>query len=95
MEYCNFIGAEQDENIEDSNEVEQNEETEYLDELVDVEGTEDNIDTEEEDNECDVNEANMDSKCLSDKHMTDLSYKIISFSMLKDTASHLLLWVVY
>ena len=64
VEYCNFITAEQDEKIEALNEVEKNKEAEYLAELVDVVGTEDDIDTEEDDIECDVNEGSKDQKYL-------------------------------
>ena len=52
-------------------------------------GIEVNIGTEEDDIECHVNEGNKDLKYLSDKQITNLSYKIISFPMLKDAASHL------
>ena len=61
-EYCSFITAEKDERIEDLNKVEQNEEAEYLAKLVDVKGTETNIDAEEDDIKYDVNEGNKDPK---------------------------------
>ena len=86
VEYCNFITGEQDQNKEDSNEVEENEEADYLAKLVDIVDAENGIAPEEDDIECDVNEGDKDIESLSDKQITNLSCKLIIFSMLKDAA---------
>ena len=89
VEYCNFITGEQDYNEEDSNKVEENEEADYLSQLVNVIAEEDDIVTEDDDVDYGVNEGNKDLKSLSDKQITNLSYKLISFPTLKDAASNL------